>query len=169
MPRSLNEFARVYDDHVWDVYGFVRYRVRSREEAEDLTQQAFERALRAWDRFDPRRAEAKTWLLVIAKNLVVDHYRRNRGAREESYSEAPVGELRPGIQPSPEERLGVSPELDLALSSLSDREREAVALRYGGDLTGPQIAEMMDLGLANVHQILSRALRKLRDELERLK
>jgi hypothetical protein len=41
-----------------------------------------------------------------------------------------------------------------------------VALRFGGDLRGPEIAEMLDLKLATVQQILSRSLRKLRSELE---
>ena len=42
------EFVDVYDAHIWDVYGYLAYRLDSREEAEDLTQVAFERALRAW-------------------------------------------------------------------------------------------------------------------------
>ena len=50
-PRALGtnrpEFAQAYDDHVWQVYAFVAYRVGSRSDAEDLTQQTFERALRA--------------------------------------------------------------------------------------------------------------------------
>ena len=49
---------------------------------------------------------------------------------------------------------------------LFDRDREVLALRFGGDLTGPEIAAMLDLSLANVQQILSRSLRKLRGLLE---
>ena len=66
-------FARVYEENVWRVYGFLAYRVRSRDLAEDLTQTTFERALRAWPRFDPRRASEATWLLAIARNLLIDH------------------------------------------------------------------------------------------------
>ena len=66
MNRGQAEFARVYDDHVWRVYGFLAYRLRDRDVAEDLTQATFERALRAWSRFDPRRASELTWLLAIA-------------------------------------------------------------------------------------------------------
>jgi DNA-directed RNA polymerase specialized sigma24 family protein len=43
-----------------------------------------------------------------------------------------------------------------------------IALRFGGDLSGPEIAAMLDLSLANVQQIASRALRKLRSELDRV-
>lgn len=62
--------------------------------------------------------------------------------------------------------LGLDPELDEALSALTDRDREILALRYGADLTGPEIAELTGLTLANVQQIISRSLRRLRQALE---
>ena len=80
MGEERPEFADAYDDHVWDVYGFLGYRLNSREEAEDLTQATFERALRAWSRFDPGRASVKTWLLAIARNVLIDHYRSDRSS-----------------------------------------------------------------------------------------
>ena len=45
MNRGQADFARVYDEHVWRVYGFLAYRLRDRDVAEDLTQATFERAL----------------------------------------------------------------------------------------------------------------------------
>jgi RNA polymerase sigma-70 factor (ECF subfamily) len=161
MNRSEASFARVYSDHVWRVYGFFAYRLRDRGTAEDLTQATFERALRAWSRFDPRRGSEATWLITIARNLLIDHLRRDRSDRL-----APIDEdLLPTVA-GPEERSTTSAELLGALWQLSDRDREVVALRYGGDLTGPEIASMLGLSLANVQQILSRSLRKLRQLLE---
>lgn len=158
---SRSDFERVYDDHVWSVYGFLAYRVRSRELAEDLTQTTFEHALRAWGRFDPRKASERTWLLVIARNVLIDHHRKRR--------EDPVGEIDERKLPlieGPELRLGTSPDLLAALQQLGDRDREVVALRFGGDLNGPEIAALLDLSVANVQQILSRSLRRLRALLE---
>jgi Sigma-70, region 4 len=60
----------------------------------------------------------------------------------------------------------VDPRLRAALESLGQRDREIVALRFGGDLAGPEIAALTGLSLANVQQILSRSLRRLRAELE---
>jgi RNA polymerase sigma factor (sigma-70 family) len=68
-------FDEIYEEHVWRVYGFIAYRVRSREDAEDLTSQTFERALRAWHRYDARLAPPGPWLITIARNLVIDHFR----------------------------------------------------------------------------------------------
>src|SRR5262245_56608891 len=157
--------ARLFDEHVWDVYGFVAYRIGDRAEAEDVTQQTFERALKAWRRFDPARAQARTWLLAIARNLVVDHYRRDRSKLHRPIGEGGVGEEQLPSEAGPE-TAGLSPELAAALETLSQRDREVLALRFGGDLRGPEIAEMLDVSLANVQQILSRSLRKLRAELE---
>jgi RNA polymerase sigma-70 factor (ECF subfamily) len=155
--RAQSNIARVYDEHVWRVYGFLAYRLADRQTVEDLTQATFERALRAWGRFDPRRASAQTWLLAIATNLLIDYRRRERSVLVETIDDrwlAPVA--------GPEERALGSPELLDALGELTDREREVLALRFGGDLSANEIAQVLGLTLANVHQITSRALRKLR-------
>jgi RNA polymerase sigma factor (sigma-70 family) len=147
------------------VYGFFAYRLTSRDDAEDLTQQTFERALRAWERYDPRRAAAGTWLLAIARNLLIDRYR----STDAEQSQVPIHDVNPGSMPSIEvssSGLGLEPELARALAGLADRDREILALRYGAELTGPEIAELTGLRLANVQQIVSRSLRRLRASLE---
>lgn len=161
MKGERAEFARVYEDHVWRVYAYVAYRLSDREAAEDLTQATFERALRAWSRFDPRRASEGTWLMAIARNLLTDHYRRDRSHRND-----PIDENVMPLVPGPEERLSAGPELADALAKLSEREQEVLALRFGADLSGPEIAALLDLSLANTQQIMSRALRKLRALIE---
>jgi RNA polymerase sigma-70 factor (ECF subfamily) len=161
------ELADVYDDHVWDIYGFFAYRLGSRQEAEDLTQGTFERALKAWGRFDPDKASPRTWLLAIANNLLIDHFRADRSGRHVPIGEDGVGEESLPVTQGPEAGdLGLSPELAAAIASLGDRDRHILALRYGGDLSGPEIAEMLGLSLANVQQILSRSLRRMRTLLE---
>jgi RNA polymerase sigma-70 factor (ECF subfamily) len=136
--------------------------VNSRADAEDLTQLTFERALRAWGRFDSERGSARTWLMSIANNLLIDHYRRDRsGSHEPVEDHLSRRELM-----AEDEDAGLSPEIAAALEQLGERERKLIALRFGGELTGPEIAELTGLSLANVQQILSRSLRKIRVILE---
>jgi RNA polymerase sigma factor (sigma-70 family) len=163
MNHGSAAFARVYKEHVWRVYGFFAYRVESREVAEDLTQATFERALRAWSRFDPRRAPEATWLIAIARNLLIDHHRRDRSGRLEPLDEHE--RALPAVT-GPEDRFATSPELIEALATLAERDREVIALRFGGDLSGPEIAALLHMTLANVQQVLSRSLRKLRELLD---
>jgi RNA polymerase sigma factor (sigma-70 family) len=159
------DFSAVYDEHVWQVYGFFAYRLRTRADAEDLTQLTFERALRAWSRYDPSKASVATWLIAIARNLLIDHARADRSARRQ-----PIDALDDThdalVATADDPDLGLEPDLEHALSSLGGREREIVALRFGGDLSGPEIAELTGLSLANVQQILSRSLRRMRAVIE---
>jgi RNA polymerase sigma-70 factor (ECF subfamily) len=149
----------VYEEHVWQVYGFLAYRLPDRETTEDLTQLTFERALRAWPRYDARRASERTWLLAIARHALIDYHRRPRTVL------ADLDDLaRPAVA-GPEERFSGSPDLIVALQTLGEREREVIALRYGGDLGGAEVAAVLGLSVANVQQISSRALRKLREAL----
>lgn len=161
-PSAEPDFTALYDEHVWTVYGFFAYRTGRRADAEDLTQQTFERALRASKRFDPNRGAASTWLMAIARNLLIDFYRSDRSRRQTAVDDADLAAL-PGESDAYD--IGVSPDLADGLAALAAREREVIALRYGGDLTGQEIAELTGLTLANVQQINSRALRKLRERL----
>src|SRR5438874_298137 len=104
MNRGQSDFGRVYEEHVWRVYGFLAYRLRDLDAVEDLTQVTFERALRAWSRFDPARASESTWLLAIARNLLIDHHRRDRSALTEELDERTA----PAV-PGPEEQMAASP------------------------------------------------------------
>jgi RNA polymerase sigma factor (sigma-70 family) len=149
------------EQHIWEIYGFLAYRTGSRADAEDLTQETFERAFKAWGRYDPTRASVRTWLTAIARNLLIDHYRSSRSAHERPLDDDP------GLEAPPEALdLGLDPNLANALATLGDRDRQIIALRYGADLSGPEIAEITNLSLANVQQILSRSLRRLRSELD---
>lgn len=160
--RDEDVLRRVYEDHVDAVYAFFAYAVR-REQAEDLTASTFERVIRAWRRYDPSRAAERTWVLSIARNLLTDHYRRESHRRGVSLDEHPVilDTLR-SDEDWAERRLDQD-ELRSWLAVLTERERDVLALRYGADLPAADIAALLDLSAANVHQIVSRALRRLRE------
>ncbi len=155
------DFTAVYERHASQVFGFFAYRLPSYEAAEDLTQLTFERALRAWERYDPARGSTATWLLAIARNLLIDNVRADRTGRQLSLDHAD----HVAASPTPP-RLGLDAELAAGLAHLAHRDRELLALRFGADMTGSQIAELTGLSLSNVQQILSRSLRELRRVLE---
>ena len=155
------EFERLYAEHAQPLLGFLVYRTGDRALAEDVLADAFERALRARRRFDPRRASRKTWLYSIALNVLRDHARRHQAeSRALERSREPAA----GV-PAEEELVAERDELQAALATLSDEEREAIALRYGADLTVPELAKLTGEKLTTVEGRVYRALRKLRDEL----
>lgn len=125
-----------------------------------MSQAVFERAARACERFDPSRASAKTWLLTIARNLLIDHFRSSAGKID-----VELDELDRSHAHHDTVDLGLSPELASALQTLRIRDREVLALRFGADLPADDIAAITGLRADNVHQILSRSLRRLREQL----
>jgi len=139
------------------VYAYVAYRVGDRADAEDITSETFERALRYRDRYDERRGEPIAWLLGIARNCVYDAQLRPR-------AEAP-GEpepTRPGVDAEVVGRLA----LEEALSTLSSDDQELLALRYGADLKVREIATLLDRRTNAVEVALSRARTRLAAALE---
>ncbi|HEX2233676.1 MAG TPA: RNA polymerase sigma factor [Thermoleophilaceae bacterium] len=153
------EFERLYEEHAQGLLAFLAYRTGDRVLAEDLLADTFERVLRARRRFDPRKGSRKTWIYSIALNLLRDQIRRREAegrAVERVAEPAPSGAG--SIQ-----RVAERDELVRALAELSEEEREAIALRYGGDLTVPEIARLQGEKLSTVEGRVYRGLRKLRE------
>jgi RNA polymerase sigma factor (sigma-70 family) len=157
------DFERLYDEHAQALYGFLAYRTGNPALAEDLLADTFEKALRSRGRFDARRGGEKTWLYSIALNTLRDHLRRGAAAERAGERLAAGGATE---VESAEDVLAARDELARALATLSDEEREAIALRYGGDLTVPEIAKLKGEKLTTVEGRVYRALRKLRERLE---
>jgi RNA polymerase sigma-70 factor (ECF subfamily) len=139
------------------VYSFVAYRLGDGPDAEDVTNDTFERALRYRDSYDRRKGEPITWLLGIARRCIDDTLSNRLPFAEPPELEAP------GHEEDSLRKL----ELNRALAALSDRDQELLALRYGADLSARQIAELLEQKTNAVEVALHRALERLRRQLER--
>lgn len=159
-----SDFERLYADHAQALFGYLAYRTGDRALAEDLLADTFERALRARRRYDPAKASAKTWIYAIALNCLRDQRRRSQ-AEARAVDRVGSGAAGEGDDPALG-RVEDREQLDRALATLSDEERETVALRYGGDLGAPEIARVLGEKLTTVEGRLYRGLRKLRAELD---
>jgi RNA polymerase sigma-70 factor, ECF subfamily len=140
------------------VYAYVSYRVGSGPDAEDITSDVFERAVRYRESYDPKRGEPVAWLIGIARRCI-------EGVRSDSHlvfdslaDRAESGDLAEQAV----ERLTLS----AAVSRLSERDRELIALRYGADLTGRQVAEILDMSVNAVDVAVHRAVDRLRQALD---
>src|SRR5881275_523793 len=135
-----DDFERLYAAHAEPLLGFLVYRTGNRAMAEDVMADTFERVLRTRFRFDPRKSSEKTWIYTIALNLLRDQARR-RSAENRALERTPepVGT---GARAGFEELVDERDELRRALDELTAEEREAIALRYGADLTVPEISRV---------------------------
>jgi RNA polymerase sigma factor (sigma-70 family) len=158
-----DDFERLYAAEAQGLFAFLVYRTGDRALAEDLLADAFERVLRARRRFDPRRGSQKAWLYSIALNLLRDHARR---AAAEGRALERTGARAGAAGDAQMESLGERDELQRALETLAPEEREAIALRFGAELTVPEIAKVVGEPLTTVEGRVYRALRKLRERLQ---
>lgn len=164
-PSSLpNEFETWYRDHRSSVYRYVRFRVATREMAEDVTSEVFLKALRAFGRYDPERASPRTWLLRIARNAVTDHLRglKRRGSLHVSLDRIP--DLAADV-PGQEDRVIRQERIQRLLNGsqeLRKVDQEVLSLRYGAGLSNAEIAEHLEISNNAVAVRLHRALRRLK-------
>ena len=151
-------FTDAAERHLDDVFGYLLYLTRDRSLADDLSGATFEKALRQWARFDPRRGTARTWLLGIARSTALDWFRAEaRRHRREAAAAQPEAQEAAFLE-------GLSPELQSALATLSAGEREVIALRIVIELDGEQTARVLGISPTAVSTRLSRALTKLEEK-----
>jgi len=143
------------------VYRFAAMVSRSSHDAEDLAQTALERAIRTLPSFDPRRGDVEGWLWRIVANAATDARRRatRRRLLVESLARRADGLINPGPPETSDEVLLA------AVRGLPDRQRAAIALRYGADLELRAIGAMLGVSEAGTSMLIRRALDRLRAEL----
>jgi len=141
------------------VYAYVAYRIGDGPDAEDLTSEVFERALRYRSSYDSARGEPLPWLIGIARRCV-------DGRRPPPQAQGDVVDREPRAPRDLEESAVERLTLASAMSGLDARSQDLLALRFGADLTARQIGILLGLKPNAVEVALHRALARLRDELE---
>ncbi len=144
---------------VRSVYSYVAYRLGDGPDAEDATNEVFERALRYRRSYDSRQGEPVEWLTGIARRVVAEHRARLAGRPSGQMVEAASPE---NLEAETVRRL----TLRRLISTLSERDQELISLRYGADLTARQIAAVLEADPHAIEVALHRALGRLRERLE---
>jgi len=147
------------------VYAFLERMMGSREEALDLSQEAFLRVYAQARRYRPL-GQFRSWLFRIAGNLARSGLRRRRIVRWVRF-EAPLHD-RPAHTATPASDLAraeAQTEVRHALRALPARQREAVLLRHYAELSHREIAASMGTTVPAVESLLQRAMVTLRQRL----
>jgi RNA polymerase sigma-70 factor (ECF subfamily) len=168
------------DQSAWDaivplyrrrVFNVAYTFVGKHDEAEDLTQDIFLKVFKSLDTFD-RRANFKTWLMSVSRNMCIDHYRSVRKERQTIDRDVDANALTPASSyPSPMAMLEQRDRVTLlrqALSALPDALRTAVLLRDLQELSYSEIAEQLQLPEGTVKSRINRGRHQLARQLKRL-
>jgi RNA polymerase sigma-70 factor, ECF subfamily len=155
-------FEGIYDDHYRDVYRYVLLSLRRRDDTDDVVADTFGRAFAAWRSGHGPSGRALPWLLLIARRIIVDRWRRERllrllplGLRGRSEGEVADVDDSDG-------RTEFWLWLEQLAAALPDRQREVLFLRYQRDLSDEDIGEVLGLSASGVRTLVSRAIAALR-------
>lgn len=157
-----DELAVIYEEHRASLWRYVRARVPDHADAEDVTSEVFARAARGWSRYDPSRGTVGAWLVGIAHHVVADWW-RVRAPEIPTGDVAQTADRSTGIDASD----AVDARLDADnvrahLSVLTDRERDAIALRFAAGLSSSEVGAVLGISDAGARMLVYRAVGKLR-------
>ena len=154
------DLDRIYTEYSGKVMGYIRARIRSSAEAEDLHSEVFEKILKKIEEFDPSKASLNTWIFTITRNTVIDHFRRSKPSEELDENLSDNVELDEDLLNS--ETLS---ELAAALRKLPQQMMDIIVLRYYDGKPLTEIAEMMNLSYGAVKLRHQNAVLMLRQAL----
>ena len=162
------DFAEFFRQYYPRIYNYLRYRVSTPEDVEDLISTVFEKAYTHREQFDAAKGTFSTWLFGIAHNTLANYYRtRQRRATWETTSDLPgdfvTAESSLETQVIQKETVA---QLLQGLSRLSERDQEVISLKFAGRLSNRDIGRIMDLKEKTVSVVLLRAMRRLQKQLE---
>ncbi|MBL8046351.1 MAG: sigma-70 family RNA polymerase sigma factor [Anaerolineales bacterium] len=161
---DVDSIGQLYDQHQNAVFRYLWARLGERPQAEDLTGEVF---LHMLDALPNYRATApfRAWLYRIARNLLIDHYRKHNHAQRVPLETAEA-------QPAPEtdvlnlaERRITLNRLQAALNQLDETQREVVTLRFLAGLSLQETAAALEKTEAAIKALQHRGLAALRQAL----
>lgn len=150
----------IYARYADNVHGYVRSIVQDSHEAEDVTQQVFAKLIHVIGKYEEREVPFFAWMLRVARNVALDHLRRQRPI--------PVEEVRATDRgagdPVGREQIR---DLQEALAGLPRDQCEILVLRHLAGFSPTEIATQTGRSEGSVHGLHHRGRRALRAELTR--
>jgi RNA polymerase sigma-70 factor, ECF subfamily len=156
-------YGQIFDHYHEPIYRYIASRVHRPTDAEDLAQTVFVKALEALPRYESRGIPFGGWLFRLARNAVIDFVRTRH-----DHLELDVLQERSADQALPDEILLARQQIDavgIALTALTDEQRDAIALRFFAGLSAREAAAAMGKQEGTVRGLQFRAIAALRRQL----
>ena len=162
---DVDAIGELYDAHHQPIFRYVWSRVGDQQLAEDLTGEIFTRMVTGLSSYRPGDVPFRAWLYRIARNLIVDHHRSQKGRASMSLDTV-ENVSSGGGQPGPivEQRLTLE-LIQTALSRIDPVQQEVIRLRFIAGLSLADVAQAVDKSVPAVKSLQHRGLAALRTAL----
>jgi len=159
-------FEYLYNYYISPIFRFIYFRVKIREEAEDLTQSVF---LKAWGglvQFKQKEVPFSSWLYAIARNSIIDYWRKKKEWKISDLAKNTLQDDRKSIYDliEEEEKFKVIKE---AMGLLSDEQQEIIILKFIEGLSNKEIAGITGKKEDSIRQLQFRAIKSLKEKIEK--
>ncbi len=157
---AFGELARRWQKKIF----LVAYSIlRNREDALDIVQETLMRVYENLDSYQPGR-NFEAWVLRIARNLSVDHYRHNRGQKRSKQDEVPLSLAESSLASAAEDpgKKEMKQLVEEAAAALTEKQRLVFSLRHFQGFTYEEIAEVLDVAVGTVKSLHFKALERVK-------
>lgn len=162
-------FHRFYNLYHYDLFQFLFYMVKNREQAEDLVQEVYIKVLQSYNRFEGRSSE-KTWLFSIARHVAIDWFRKQkRTADRNAIDDETVKFLLKDTAPLPEEVAIQNEQIKLMYQCMENctvDQKLVLVLRYIQSFSIAETAEVLGWTESKVKTTQHRGLKVLKSLME---
>lgn len=155
-----------YERFFKPVYRYVFASVGHHQDAEDITAEVFVKAFRGLHGFRDQAKPVTAWLFRVARNEMIDHYRKR--ARRIAAASIDAQQIEHAGRYDPIEASGLVMDLTQALRELGEARREAVLLRLVGGLSTREAAQAMNIPEGTLRSHLHYGIKELRGAMEGL-
>ncbi|MEI6234746.1 MAG: sigma-70 family RNA polymerase sigma factor [Planctomycetota bacterium] len=163
---NLRQFSQFVREHEGGLFNYVLRLVGSREEAEDILQDALLQAYRTWNQVDPEAAGGYVkWCYRIARNLSIDTLRKKKPRAADDEELARTVDTRSLKPEEIYEHRVQSTELRDCIQNLEDKYRDVLVLRYQEELSYEQIAEILEVPVSTIETRIFRAKKMVREKI----
>lgn len=158
--KESTEFISIYEKYFSSIYRFIYYKTYNTEITEDITSQTFLKALENYNKYDSTKGSFSSWLYRIARNLVIDHYRKKNKTVNINDVWELAGNENVEIDVQNKEQHERIKEI---LKSLPLKQRDIVIMKIWQDMTYKEIAEVLGSTEAGCKMMFSRTMAKIRE------
>ena len=165
VKRDRTAFAALYDLHIDRVYRYVYYWLPSKADAEDITQEVFVKAWRSIDKYKVTGAPFISWLMTIARNSVNSHHRASKRLVPLPETDSIVSDA---VSPQAEAEMNFTRNyVRDSILKLKGEKQKVIQMRFISEMGYEEVAKALNKTEGAIRVLQYRALKDLRDILEK--